>query len=137
MQKYLSWRICNRRHLKRRCKRRNCSWWKISPFATMFSSLFNNLNLIYRDLLNLSKDVFKVVFCRFAVCGKWLNPYKFVLNFSKWCVILLSEVFHIYHNDFWVNQKGIQLENTYQNGKHFGKRRNCSSLCFQKAVCYI
>ena len=48
-------------------KIRNCSYWAISPFATMFSTLVNNYLLIYRDFLYFFKNVFKVAFSRFLV----------------------------------------------------------------------
>ena len=38
----------------------------------VFSSLFNYYTIIYRDFSHFCLDVFKVIWCRFAVCGKGL-----------------------------------------------------------------
>ena len=52
---------CFRKH---RDKRRN---------ATMFSTFFGNNTYNYRDFLYFCIEVFKVVCCRFYVCGKGLH----------------------------------------------------------------
>ena len=56
--------------------RRNYSKQAISAFATVFSTLFNFENFIYRDFPYLYEDVVKVVCCWFIVCGKGLFPAK-------------------------------------------------------------
>ena len=53
-------------------KRRNCLEWGISPFATKFSTLFNNSTFVSRDFPNLCLYVFKVVCCGVLVWGKGL-----------------------------------------------------------------
>ena len=44
----------------------------ISLFATMFSKLINNYTFICKDFSYFCLDVFKVVCCRFILCGKGL-----------------------------------------------------------------
>ena len=66
---FISWRLCNRRLLK-------TLWQKeISPFATICSTLFNNITLIYCDCSNFGQFVFNS--CKgvnwFVVCGKGLK----------------------------------------------------------------
>ena len=47
----------------------------ISPFVTLFSTLFNNHIFIYVDFPFLCQDVFNVV-CKFLLCEKGLRKYK-------------------------------------------------------------
>ena len=44
------WRLSSRRLLKTFGKKRNCSWWAISPLATMFSTQFSNQTFINEHL---------------------------------------------------------------------------------------
>ena len=65
------------KHHWNRCgKRRNCSYWAISAFVTISSTLFNYHTIIYRDFLYFVLDNFKVICCRFVLCGKWLNQNR-------------------------------------------------------------
>ena len=48
---------------KQNWKMRNCSKWVVSPFASMFSPLFNNYSFLCVCL-----DIFKVFCNRFVVC---------------------------------------------------------------------
>ena len=69
--------------LWKRCdKRRNCSWWAISPLATMFSTLFNDYTLICGDISHFCQYVFKVVSCIIVVCGKGLIPLLLKLTLT-------------------------------------------------------
>ena len=54
-------------------KRSNNSKQAISPFATRFSTFFSKYTYNYRDFPYFLVAIFKVVCCRFAVCGKELN----------------------------------------------------------------
>ena len=54
-------------------KQRNCSKQANSPFATVFSTLFNYYIITYRDFSHICLDVFQVVCCRFGVCRKGLR----------------------------------------------------------------
>ena len=45
----------------------------ISPFATMFSTLFYNYILTSRDFQYFCLEVFKVDYCRFVVCRQGLT----------------------------------------------------------------
>ena len=54
-------------------KKRNCSWSGIFPFATMFSSVFNDYTFLYRDFAPCSIYVFKVFWCKIVACGKGLT----------------------------------------------------------------
>ena len=61
--------------LKTLLHRWNCSWWAVSPFATMFSTLFSNYTYIYRTFSCFCLVVFKVVCCTFAACVDGLLYY--------------------------------------------------------------
>ena len=66
------WRLCSRPLLKTLTKGETAwSIRAISTFATvLFSTLFNNYTIIYRDFSYFCQDVFKVIVCcRFALCG--------------------------------------------------------------------
>ena len=56
------WKYCG--------KRRSCSWWAISHFATILSTLFTSYTCIYRDIQYFDMAFFKVDCYRFIVCGK-------------------------------------------------------------------
>ena len=43
------WCLCCRRIWNHLGKGRNCSWWAITPFATLISTLRNNHTFIHRD----------------------------------------------------------------------------------------
>ena len=53
----------------------NCSWWAISPLASMFSTLCNNYAIFYWNFSGFWHFIFKVVCCRFVVCGKGLMEF--------------------------------------------------------------
>ena len=56
--------------------KRNCSKQAISPFATMFLTFFQYIviiTFIYRGFPCYCLGNFKVVCCRFVVCGKGLS----------------------------------------------------------------
>ena len=57
-------------------KSRNCSIRTISSFVTMCSTFFSNNTYILSDFLGFCLDVFKVVCCRFVICGKGLSKYN-------------------------------------------------------------
>ena len=80
-------------------KWRNCSSWAISPFATMFSTLFNNLVFLYSYFPLFCIDVFKVICCRFAVCGKELRN-------SFWG---FSQCFHLCIRYNWLSDSYIDV----------------------------
>ena len=61
------WKYCG--------KSRNCSWWAISPLATMFSTSFNNYAIFYGNFSGFCHYV--LVCCRFVVCEKGLNIHYF------------------------------------------------------------
>ena len=44
--------------------------------AIMFSTLFNNQTISYRNISHFCPDYFKVVCCRFVVCGKGLKHMR-------------------------------------------------------------
>ena len=59
--------------------------WAISPFATIISNFLRYYTYNFRDFSYFGVDIFKVVCCRFAVCGKRLNVVaqeEIVHNFS-------------------------------------------------------
>ena len=74
----------------------NSSWWLLktlwpkvkllimSNFSfgrpTMFSTLFNNKAISYRDSSGFCHHVFKVVCCRFVVCGNGLNRVENIVT---------------------------------------------------------
>ena len=57
-------------------KGKNCLFWAISPFVTMVSSFCSNYIFIYRHFLGSCQHAFKIVCCRFDVCGK---GFKYVI----------------------------------------------------------
>ena len=59
-------------------KRRNCSKQAISPFVTMFPTLFNYCSFIQREFSNNLRHVFKVVCWRYDVWWTGLS--------KTWCV---------------------------------------------------
>ena len=55
-------------------KRRNCSWWAISPFSTMISTFIKNCSFIYIELPYIFTYMFsRVVRYRYVVWGKGLK----------------------------------------------------------------
>ena len=49
---------------------------QIPPFASMFSTLFNNNSFIYREIPYICLVAFKIgVCCRFSVCRKELKDH--------------------------------------------------------------
>ena len=60
---------------KYRCKRRNCSWWAIPPFATMYSNQYS-INIFSFIEISFFFFFFKIVCCRFDINGTRLRgPY--------------------------------------------------------------
>ena len=53
----------------------------ISPFATMCLTLFNNYTIICRDNQCFRPDLFKVICCRFVMCGKRITCFKTYWSF--------------------------------------------------------
>ena len=78
------WLLCSRWLENPFGNRRNCSKWAISPFASMFSTLFNYHTFIYRYFSYFRKDVFEVFCCRFIVCIKGFN-WPFPSYRRLWC----------------------------------------------------
>ena len=73
------WCLCNFR--KYSGKWGNCSWWAISPFARMFSTLiYLNYAFFKRILPSFWRYVFNVVCCRNDVCGKGLKVYRLTVG---------------------------------------------------------
>ena len=64
------WHLCSRQLLKLCDKRRNCSKQAIPPFATKFSTFFSICTYNKRAFPYFLVDIFKVVCCRFVICGK-------------------------------------------------------------------
>ena len=57
-------------------QRRNCSWWAISPLATMFQ-LYLTVKLSFMQMFRVfATFVFEVICCRFVVHGKGLNAKR-------------------------------------------------------------
>ena len=71
------------------CKRMNCAWRAISPFATTFQ-VNSIIKLVYTDFQYFCLHVFKVVFCSFVVCRKGIYNYKIITKekTTKGCVSL-------------------------------------------------
>ena len=96
-------------------KRRNCSWWAISPSAIRFQLYKIIMIIIYWVYLN-----FKVVCCRFIVYGKVI-------------FIILFHIQHIFSRRLW-EYLCKNMENLYKWTlsllnrvlKHCGIRRRCS-----------
>ena len=65
-------------------KRRNCSKQAISPFATIFSISLSNNTYNCKMFPYFWVDIFNVICCRFAVCGKGLINF---LHDLKWGII--------------------------------------------------
>ena len=76
-------------------------------FATMISTLFNTDTIIYRHFLPFVLDNFKVVCCRFIVCGKGLNPVSDKANLQQTTLKTFSQ---IYGNSKWKNNHWIKLK---------------------------
>ena len=64
-------------------KGRNCSKREISPFVTMFTTFCINYTFIYRDFQFFCQLAFKVICCRFAVCGKGLISLEYHLPWTN------------------------------------------------------
>ena len=107
-------------------KKRNCSKQAISPFVTMFSNLFNYCTFIWSELINFFGSVFKVVSCRFFVCGKGFSKQlnqlfklsnntgylqRLFSNFQPWSLTLASKqtvkpAFQVIEQ-YWLSTKAL------------------------------
>ena len=53
-------------------KSRNCSWWVVYPFATVFSTCFAGLTLPVFKVLHIFAHMFSFFWCKLVVCWKRL-----------------------------------------------------------------
>ena len=98
--------------------RRSCSRRAISPFVTMFSTLFNYWTFILREFKKKLGYVFKVVCCRFVVCGKRLsfNPFPYTTILQQMTMNVFCQ--NIEHRRFLTPLQQTAF------WKHSDKRRN-------------
>ena len=110
------WCLCIRLW-KHRDKKRNCSKQAISPFDTIFSITFNKSS--FREIFHFPYycwDVFKVVVCRFVVCGKGLNHCLRIYCMFSTVLTTLSFFLnkYIWISRWWKSRK-ISTRNDKQN----------------------
>ena len=76
----LFWRICSRRLMKTLWQKEKLLKTSNYSFChTVFNFFFSNYTFIYRDFPCCYLNVFKVICCRFVLCGKGLTLYYFAL----------------------------------------------------------
>ena len=80
------WHLCSRRVLKTLRQNGNCSWWALTPFATMFTTHCSNFTFINGDFQYFWLDDFKYVCCIFVVCWEVIiNPFPHIDAFWRLC----------------------------------------------------
>ena len=88
-------------------KSRNCSKQEISPFVTKFSTL-SVIIPSFSDIFHIFFYVFKVVCCRYVLCGKGLNMWAIWL--PVWTVSMSVYMYYSPRCNFW--QKKLELNST-------------------------
>ena len=101
-------------------KRRNCSKRAISPFATICFQLFS---VIIPTIIEIF-HIFQLIFlCRFAVCGKELKVFQFIMHGSKkigppihtWWLSITG--IHPFYLRSWAEISNINSCTKFQAGK--------------------
>ena len=77
-------------------------------FATMFSAFFSNYTYKYRDFPYFWVDIFKVVCCKFAVCGARVNSLD-----TKTLITLLNHM-------LWLLKRIISRRQTFLTTYYIG-----------------
>ena len=83
---------------------------EIAQIVSMFSILFINYSFIYKDIQNICKGVFKVVCCRFVVCGKGLKGDQEDQHYGNKEIFTLNGYMEIKHSFTFFNRIKEQSE---------------------------
>ena len=115
-----SWKHC--------WKRRNCSWWAISPFPTTFSTPLKNF-LPFSSYLKLFLQTLSVwKSLKFLIWERVKNVLGLVLQY--FFLYLDLEAFESNTTSDWLNQYGLSNQNMwyFQTEKSWRKRKGIQTL---------